>query len=522
MALGGTGALIIGDVGQNTWEEIDYEPRNTGGRNYGWRNREGAHPNPAIDPEDSPPAYLPLIDPIQEHRHNDAGSITGGFAYRGDGLGASYRGRYFYGDWASGAIWSLSLALEPTTGEATVAGVTEHTLDLGGGGAIGNVSSFGVDHRGELYVVKLYSGTIFRVLLDAQPEPTATGVSPTSSPPAGGVRLTVTGSNFISGASVTIGGVPGIDPIVVSSTTLQVTAPPHGRGAVDIVVTNLDNQAATLSGALFYGSTSDDSDGDGMPDVWEVQLGLDPSSAAGLDGAAGDPDGDGVSNLAELHAGTHPRGFFTRYLAEGASSSFFETSVALLNPSAAVEARTLLRFLKADRASASVFQIVPPSTRKTIESRSIPAIDNSAFSTIVESDVLVVADRIMSWDATGYGAHAETSIASAGDRLVSGRRRDPFGPRSLLSDPESVAGPGGHDGHVSARHRCRTCRQGIYRWSFQPIQHLGECRERGASRARERERLRGAPSHPRRSLSSARCIAAQAARRSGRGTRARA
>ena len=42
---GGTGALVIGDVGQNAWEEIDYEPRGRGGRNYGWRNREGAHDN---------------------------------------------------------------------------------------------------------------------------------------------------------------------------------------------------------------------------------------------------------------------------------------------------------------------------------------------------------------------------------------------------------------------------------------------------------------------------------------------
>ena len=44
-ARGGTGALVIGDVGQGAFEEIDYEPRARGGRNYGWRNREGAHDN---------------------------------------------------------------------------------------------------------------------------------------------------------------------------------------------------------------------------------------------------------------------------------------------------------------------------------------------------------------------------------------------------------------------------------------------------------------------------------------------
>jgi len=42
---GGTGALVIADVGQGAWEEIDYEPAGRGGRNYGWRNREGAHSN---------------------------------------------------------------------------------------------------------------------------------------------------------------------------------------------------------------------------------------------------------------------------------------------------------------------------------------------------------------------------------------------------------------------------------------------------------------------------------------------
>ena len=64
-ARGGTGALVIGDVGQNRSEEIDYEPANRGGRNYGWRNREGAHDNVTS----RPPAYLPLTEPIHEYDH---------------------------------------------------------------------------------------------------------------------------------------------------------------------------------------------------------------------------------------------------------------------------------------------------------------------------------------------------------------------------------------------------------------------------------------------------------------------
>ena len=60
---GGTGALVFADVGQNAWEEVDYEPFRAGGRNYGWRNREGAHDNVT----DRPPAFLPLVDPIVEY-----------------------------------------------------------------------------------------------------------------------------------------------------------------------------------------------------------------------------------------------------------------------------------------------------------------------------------------------------------------------------------------------------------------------------------------------------------------------
>ena len=98
LALGGTGALVIGDVGQGAWEEIDYEPRGRGGRNYGWRNREGrARPHPAWRPRR--PAFTPLIEPIYEYAHGD-----GAVDHRRLRLprrGARRRrspGRYFFAD----------------------------------------------------------------------------------------------------------------------------------------------------------------------------------------------------------------------------------------------------------------------------------------------------------------------------------------------------------------------------------------------------------------------------------------
>jgi glucose/arabinose dehydrogenase len=157
---GGTGALIIGDVGQNAWEEIDYEPPNRGGRNYGWRNREGAHNfNTSV-----PPPFLPLVDPIHEYDHGVGSSVTGGYVYRGSALGPAHRGRYFFADFIRGRVWSIGLAINPGTGEAATTDVVEHTSALSTGGALGNISSFGVDADGELMIVSYSRGILLKVV----------------------------------------------------------------------------------------------------------------------------------------------------------------------------------------------------------------------------------------------------------------------------------------------------------------------------------------------------------------------
>jgi glucose/arabinose dehydrogenase len=157
---GGTGALVIGDVGQGRWEEVDYEPANRGGRNYGWRNREGAHDNVTS----LPPAFQPLVEPIHEYSHGVGQSITGGYVYRGTALGSAFQGRYFFADFIQGRVWSLGLTNDPATGEARATTVMEHTAELGGVSTLGNVSSFAVDANGELYIVSYSRGVIFKLL----------------------------------------------------------------------------------------------------------------------------------------------------------------------------------------------------------------------------------------------------------------------------------------------------------------------------------------------------------------------
>ena len=151
---GGTGALVIADVGQNRYEEIDFEPRARGGRNYGWRVREGLHSNIT-----GSLAYPPAVDPVFEYDHTQGQSITGGFVYRGNVLGASFQGRYFFADYIAGRIWSLAL---DQGGDGLASDLREHTAELGGS-ALGNVSAFGVDADGELYVVSYSRGIVFRI-----------------------------------------------------------------------------------------------------------------------------------------------------------------------------------------------------------------------------------------------------------------------------------------------------------------------------------------------------------------------
>ncbi len=132
-----TGDLWAGDVGQNTWEEIDLITR---GGNYGWNIREAAHPFRPGDPAD------PLIDPVVEYpqrsgRQIVGQSVTGGYVYRGAAVAALY-GAYVYGDYVSGRIWALRYADGAVQAHREIFAPPPRVY----------ISSFGEDSAGELYI----------------------------------------------------------------------------------------------------------------------------------------------------------------------------------------------------------------------------------------------------------------------------------------------------------------------------------------------------------------------------------
>lgn len=142
-----TGAMWVGDVGQSAYEEIDFEAKGKGGRNYGWRLREGRHPYLAGQPGGNVKPTGPLIEYAQGE--NTGQSVAGGYQYRGAAM-PKFRGHYFYGDFVSGRIWSSWV-----DGNRRRQGREWLDTDL-------SIASFAEDLLGEVYVID-FGGTIYRL-----------------------------------------------------------------------------------------------------------------------------------------------------------------------------------------------------------------------------------------------------------------------------------------------------------------------------------------------------------------------
>lgn len=148
-----TGLLWAGDVGQDTWEEIDII-RN--GKNYGWRCYEANHEYNTNNCNGN------YEFPIWEYSHSQGFSVTGGYVYRGSDVPELY-GKYIYGDYVTARVWALDyfLANPPTNIQITT--------------APGSITSFGIDENQELFLVS-FNGKIYKFI------PTLTNVNDKQNP----------------------------------------------------------------------------------------------------------------------------------------------------------------------------------------------------------------------------------------------------------------------------------------------------------------------------------------------------
>jgi len=167
-ALGGSGALFVGDVGQDSREEVDAAPAGRGGQNYGWRIREGTIATPGVPA--TTPAFTPLTEPMLDYGRSSGVTVIGGYVYRGRALGPGYFGRYFLADAGSGHVWSVAWGFDGA-GRPSAGSVIDHTPEIG---TTIPVVSFVEDTSGELYLIS-YSGQLLKLVTS-----TATPSAPTN------------------------------------------------------------------------------------------------------------------------------------------------------------------------------------------------------------------------------------------------------------------------------------------------------------------------------------------------------
>src|SRR5438477_524445 len=158
-----TGRMFIGDVGQDTREEIDVQQATNagGGENYGWRVREGSIQNPAFPGSPIPPG---AIDPIFDYSHSVGQTVIGGYVYRGNRI-PDLRGVYVFGDYSEGQIFSFDYDGSTVSNFQTITSQLFPTSV--GGFALSHPSSLGEDANGELYITDIGNGSVFKTVSSA-------------------------------------------------------------------------------------------------------------------------------------------------------------------------------------------------------------------------------------------------------------------------------------------------------------------------------------------------------------------
>lgn len=300
-----TNDLFIADVGQAAQEEVDFQAAgSTTVKNYGWNIMEGdgCYPSGGTGCD-----MTGLTLPILTYSHADGNcSITGGYRYRGS-VQTTFAAKYFYGDYCSGRIWSAT--------ESGSSWSAAEMLDTDY-----NISTFGEDEAGELYVADASGGVVYRMIEDTTDTdddgvPDTTDNCPSvdntnqanadpdvrpNGPNLGGDDVTYIKHDFPGDACDSDDDNDGRSDTAESGTCGTLGVKVTNPVLIDTDADNLtdgwecaNNSDPTNPSSKFLGTGSTDADGDRITDNWE-QRGYNAS------GASTDSDGDGCHDMVEV------------------------------------------------------------------------------------------------------------------------------------------------------------------------------------------------------------------------------
>lgn len=276
--------------------------------------------------------------------------------------------------------------------------------------------------------------------------PTVSTVSPTRGPAAGGTEVTLTGTNFAAGVSVSVDSLTA--PVVsFTPTQLVVRMPAHAPAAAGLIVTNPDSQSViptasytyveggpavtyvlpaagpiaggntvTIVGsgfsnsAVFFGATP----ATVLTRTAQMMTVRVPARAASTVGVLV-RKGDGLATtLPSAYTYEDPNAPFVRYFAEGASGSFFQTRFALANPHDEPVPVTVT-FSDTAGTPTTMALTLPARSRATIDDSNRPALASEAFATKFEAPRVIGVERTMTWAVGGptYGSHSDIGVSAA-------------------------------------------------------------------------------------------------------------
>jgi glucose/arabinose dehydrogenase len=164
-----TGVMFLGDVGQDTREEIDVQQASNpgGGENYGWRLREGTIATPTGGVGGAPPPGN--VDPIFDYPHSTGQTVIGGYIYRGNAI-PLLQGTYVFADYlgpepgSTGKIFTLNY---DGTSASNFQDITSELFPTTTGDSLSNPSSLGEDAAGELYITDIGNGKVYKIISTA-------------------------------------------------------------------------------------------------------------------------------------------------------------------------------------------------------------------------------------------------------------------------------------------------------------------------------------------------------------------